>query len=140
VLGIAALRAHRGGLEQRRVAVVITGRNMDRSAQGRILGSKHRYPCAITHAFRPAHQPSLRRNVSSCTARATQERRVMRQMSSTTDRPGSDAPGGVSQRHALACSDDRQDQIVRTRITISAGPRAGRRSCPVPVRHRTWTG
>ena len=39
VLGIAALRAHRGGLEQRRVAVVVTGRNLDRSALERILGA-----------------------------------------------------------------------------------------------------
>jgi threonine dehydratase len=37
VLGIAALRAHRGELEQRRVTVVVTGRNLDRSALGRFL-------------------------------------------------------------------------------------------------------
>ena len=39
VLGIAALRAHRGGLDGRRVAVVLTGRNLDLSALGRILGA-----------------------------------------------------------------------------------------------------
>ena len=37
VLGIAALRAHRGRLESRRVAVVVTGRNVDEGTLRRIL-------------------------------------------------------------------------------------------------------